>query len=285
MSAHARRLAPPAHDVHEVLCAALREGGVELLPMPQVAAQIVALAFDAESDAAGLTALIERDPMLAGNVVRLANTAAYRPRREIVSLQQAVAWLGMQEIQNLAVSLAIRGQVFTAPGHDREVEQMGRESFGAALWAQRLARLLHMDDEVAYLCGLLHAVGRAAVVRALSRMEGSTGRMFEESRFNVLVDEFEDDFAHRISGDWHLPPRVAAAVTGWRSYTAAMPFAREAALTHAAVQLAIASLHADLLTVEYLSANPVFRALGIDPVLLGGLLMEAGEVRELALSL
>lgn len=67
--------------------------------------------------------------------------------------------------------------------------------------------------EVACLCGLLHAVGRTAVIRALSRIESINRMVFDARSFTLLVDEFESDFAHRVSGDWRLPPQVAAAVT------------------------------------------------------------------------
>lgn len=269
---------PLPDPIHQALDAALREGGVELLPMPQVAAKIVSLAFDPQSDATELAELIGHDPTLAGHLMRVANSALYRARSPLSSLQQAVTWLGMEEVQNLAVALAIRGQVFTAPGHASEVEELWRESVGAAAWSRIIAETLEQDADVAYLCGLLHAVGRAAVIRALSRFESTSRTRLDEHTFAVLLDEYESDFAHRISGDWRLPPEVAAAVTSWRSFASAGEFSGHAALTHAAVQLATASVHPDLLNVEYLSSNPAFEKLGLTCGL-GALLARADSVR------
>jgi len=270
--------------VQNALDAALREGGIELLPMPQVAARIVSLAFDAKSDATDLAELIGRDPTLAGHLMRVANSALYRARSPLSSLQQAVTWLGMEEVQNLAVALAIRGQVFTAPGHEKEVEELWRESIGAAAWARLIAESRGQDADVAYLCGLLHAVGRAAVVRALSRYESASRTRLDGRSFAVLLDEYEGDFAHRISGDWRLPPQVAAAVTAWRSFETAGEFCDHAALTHASVQLAIACMHPDLLNVDYLSSNPAFARLGLTNGL-GTLLTHADAVRAFILQL
>lgn len=253
----------PCHDVHDYLRAVLREGGVELLPMPQVATRIVSLAFDPSADQASLASLVERDPTLAGHVMRVANSAAYRPAAPLASLQQAVSRLGEDEVQNLAAALAIRGQVFSAPGHENEVEELWHEGVAAALWAREIARMRNEDTDVAYLCGLLHGVGRTAVIRAVSRVEAINSRVFDTRGLALLLDEFEADFAHRISGDWRLPPIVAAAVTSWRNFAACGEFRHQAALTHAAVQLATASLHPHLLTTDFLSSNPVFAALGV----------------------
>lgn len=279
-SSTARQKTAQYDQVHESLDAALREGGVELLPMPQVATRIVALAFDAKSDATALADLIERDPTLAGQLMRIANSALYRPRSPITSLQQAVTWLGMGEVQNLAVALAVRGQVFTAPGHERDVEELWRESVAAGLWARTLAEMRNLDAEVAYLCGLLHGIGRTGVIRALSRIEAINRTVFDARTFSLLLDEYETDFAHRVSADWRLPQIVTAAVTGWRNFEAAGEHREQAALTHAAVQLATASLHPDLLNVDYLSSNPAFARLGVNPEVLAGLLERAAQVRE-----
>ena len=89
-SSTARQKTAQYDQVHESLDAALREGGVELLPMPQVATRIVALAFDAKSDATALADLIERDPTLAGQLMRIANSALYRPRSPITSFARGV---------------------------------------------------------------------------------------------------------------------------------------------------------------------------------------------------
>jgi len=266
-------------DVNAALDAALREGGVELLPMPQVATRIMSMAFDPKSDAAGLADLIQKDPTLAGHLMRVANSAHYQPRSPLTSLQSAVAWLGLGEVQNLAVTLAVRGQVFTAPGHDRDVEELWRESVATAAWARLVAKTVKQDAEVGYLCGLLHAVGRTAVIRALSRIESANRMVFGTRTFSMLLDEYEQDFAHRVSGDWRLPPVVAATVTGWRNFESVGEFQLQAAMINAARQLATASLHPDLLKVEYLASNPAFTALGINLDSLGQLLTRSDTVR------
>jgi HD-like signal output (HDOD) protein len=54
--------------------------------------------------------------MVAGEIMRVANSAALRPRNAIVSLQQAVSWLGVAEVRNITVAVMLRGEVFSRPG-------------------------------------------------------------------------------------------------------------------------------------------------------------------------
>lgn len=271
----------PVDEIREALAsAAANGGGVELLPMPQIASRIIALAFDASSDAAQLADLIQRDPTLAGQLMRVANSAVYRPRVPAVSLQQAISWLGMNEVQSLAVALAIRGQVFKVPGHDADIDELWRESLATALWAQTIAKLRGGDEaEIAYLCGLFHAIGRAAVLRLLSRLEAEHGVVCDVRTSSVLLDEFELDFARQVLADWNLPVRISSAVTNWRGFERLTFHRMDAALINAAHQLAVGCLHPDLLQVDYLFSNPAFAELGLTRESLGSLLERADDVR------
>ncbi len=267
------------HTIRDDLRATLARSGVDLLPMPQVASRIMALAFDPSSEAAQLADLIQRDPSLAGQLMRVANAPLYRGREQIESLQQAITWLGMGEVQNLAVALAVRGQVFKATGHEVDVDEMWRESLATAMWAQEIGRARDRDSDVAYLCGLLHAIGRVAVVRVLSTVEAQQRMVCDARTFSLLLDEFEQEFAVPVLNEWQLPRRVSAAVLGWRSYERVSDFREDAAVTHAARQLATASLHPALLQVDYLLSNPVFAELQVDQAALEGLLQRSDEIR------
>lgn len=267
------------HTIRDDLRATLTASGVELLPMPQVASRIVALAFDPASKAAGLADLIQRDPSLAGQLMRVANAPRYRARAQIESLPQAITWLGVGEVQNLAVALAVRGQVFKATGHEVDVDELWRESLAAALWAQEIGRVRGRDEDVTYLCGLLHIIGRVAVVRVLSRVEAQRRMVCDARTFSLLLDEFEQEVAVQVAREWQLPRRVSAVVLGWRAYEGVADHRENAAVTHAARQLATVSLHPALMQVEYLLSNPVFAELQLDARALEGLLERSEEIR------
>lgn len=267
------------HTLRDDLRASLNSKGVELLPMPQVANRILALAFDPKSTSEQLADLIQLDPTLAGQVMRIANSPFYRPREQIETLQNAIVWLGTSEVQSLALSLAVRGQVFQAPGHEMDIDELWRESLATAIWGQMLAKLLRRDNDVAYLCGLLHAIGRVAVIRVLSRVEAQRRTVCDARSFSLLLDEFEPDCAREVASDWQLPDRVASAIVGWRGYQSLAVYRDDAVLTYAAKQLATASLHPTLMEGDFLSSNSVFTELKVDKSALQELLTRSEEVK------
>src|SRR6202046_5886638 len=80
-----------------------------IAPMPRVCAQLAELTAQQATDAAQLARLIQSDPALAGEVMRVANSPALRPRSAVVSLQQAVSWLGIAEGGNIAHAVMFGG--------------------------------------------------------------------------------------------------------------------------------------------------------------------------------
>lgn len=243
----------------------LADGTIELPPLPSVAAELSAYLNDRDADAAGLARLIQRDPVLAGEVMRVANSASYAPRNPIVSLQQAIAWLGMAEIQQVAFALCVRGEVFAARGYEALVDALWRESLGTALYAKELARLKRRNVETAYLSGLLHRAGRAAAIRALGRLERERTAHVSAAELDEILNACEEPFARALAAEWRLPDLVAVAVSSWQTPAGSV----EALETHVAHALAGAALAGD------------DEELAVAPAILESLNLYADELAEL----
>jgi HD-like signal output (HDOD) protein len=210
-------------DLDRVLHAAMADESLELPPPPQIATEVMRLTRSDETDddaasanAAELAKLIQRDVALAGQVMRVANSALYARRTPVVTLPQAIAWLGMREIRTIAYAIAVQGQVFASTYFRKEMTDLWRESVITALFAQEVARLKRRNVESAYLCGLLHRVGLAIV---LSRV-GSAALMNRLSPDSAIVLRFAAEHETRVgsqlAASWQLPSAVAAAIAHWR---------------------------------------------------------------------
>src|SRR3954462_9302082 len=127
--------APASDDLDRVLHAAMADESLELPPPPQIATEVMRLtrAEEAEDDnvstnAAELAKLIQRDVALASQVMRVANSALYARRAPVVTLPQAIAWLGMREVRTIAYAIAVQGQVFASTYFRKERTELWRES-------------------------------------------------------------------------------------------------------------------------------------------------------------
>ena len=188
-----------------------------LPPFPAVAHRILALVSQEDVGANEVGKLIKLDPSFSAELLRFANSALFGARREITSLTQAVARLGMDRVKSMATFVALNNMVRSsvrAPA----LRKVWVHSVVTAIIAQEAARLARLDGEVAYTTGLLHNLGTLGL---MSAYPDEYSRMLEVSNdfgFDLLETErdlFEID--HCAAGaylalDWHFPDQLAAAI-------------------------------------------------------------------------
>ena len=189
-----------------------------IAPLPRVCAELAQLTAQQVTDAAQLARLIQSDPGVAGEIMRVANSPALRPRAAVVSLQQAVSWLGVAEVRNIAIAVMLRGEVFNAPGHEPESEDLWREAWLAGLWAKEIARQRRKHVESAFLAALMHRTGAALALKILSQFEAAQRTVMDARTFADLVAEFEPAFGRLLMDNWRLPEDVQSGASDWRNY-------------------------------------------------------------------
>jgi HD-like signal output (HDOD) protein len=239
-------------------------GPQTIAPLPRVCAQLAELTAQTEIDGSQLARLIQSDPALAGEIMRVANSPALRPRAAIVSLQQAVSWLGVAEVRNIAMAVMLRGEVFKAPGHEPESEELWREAWLAALWAKEIARERRKHVESAFLAALMHRTGAALALKILSRFELENRVGLDAPTFGDLIVEFEPAFGRLLMSSWLLPKDVQDAASDWRNYRESN-HGDLAGTVHAAHLLAAHTMHPELLDEALVMESPVFEQLGVFP--------------------
>jgi HD-like signal output (HDOD) protein len=225
---------------------------LELPPLPRIAAEVARLAAMATSDSADtaitsdreLATLIQNDVALAGQVMRVANSALYARSSPLSSLRQAIAWLGMIEIRKLAYGFALKSSLFAATTFRDELTRLWGESLCTALFAQEIARVKRRNVESAYLCGLMHRAGLAVILWRLGRHEHSP-----TSPAGADLDAFaaglEASVGVRLANAWGLPRAATACIRHWRTPLAAHDDRIDVAQVALARAMAIGSAHGE----------------------------------------
>ncbi len=260
-------------------------GPQTIAPLPRVCAELAQLTAQQATDAGQLARLIQSDPALAGELMRVANSPALRPRTPIVSLQQAVSWLGVAEVRNIAMAVMLRGEVFVAPGHEPESEELWREAWLAALWAKEIARERRRHVESAFLAALMHRTGAALALKILSQFELERRTAMDAHTFGDLVVEFEPAFGRLLMSHWLLPKDVQEAAGDWRNHGRNLSESSHrdlAATVNAAHLLATHTMHPQLLDENVVIESAVFEQLGVFPDDRRRMLAKRDHVRGLA---
>jgi HD-like signal output (HDOD) protein len=219
---------PATDDLDRTLHAAMADESLELPPPPQVVSEVMRLtrgegaASDTpDASTTELASLIQRDMALAGQVMRVANSAVYARRTPVVTLPQAIAWLGIREIRNIAFAVALKGQVFASSYFRHEMTDLWRESVITALFAQEIARLKRRNVESAYLCGLLHRAGMAVLLNRAGETVLKQRLTPDPSQVLRLAERHETRVGTLLGIAWQLPPAVSATISHWRDPPAA----------------------------------------------------------------
>ncbi|HET6279736.1 MAG TPA: HDOD domain-containing protein [Polyangia bacterium] len=228
----------PAAPVRAAVAERLAAGALELPLLPQVASQVVSLAGSDKADAGQLSGLIHRDPALAGHVLRIANSPAYMPKMPIVSLQQAVARLGLNLVTEIALAASMQSGIFRVPGYEAVLKQLWRHSLASGAFAKEIARVRRSNVESAFLSGLLHAVGKPALLQLCTDLAKSLRVELAKPDVFALLDEHHAQVGILIAQKWGLPKPVTAAIAHYADYKAADAFSSDAMITCLADRLA-----------------------------------------------
>ncbi len=232
--------------------------------LPEVAVRVVAGGTNNSGSAHLLADIIQTDAALRQYVLRIASSAAKRPALPITSLQHAIAWLGLDDVANIAFTLALQGRMLHVEGQHRKARRLWRHSLASALWARQLAHLLVRETGLCYLCGLLHDIGRAVALGAVHDAAQRAGLELAGNDYDVLIEIFSRDIGRRVVSAWALPAPVLTVVARWDDYASAGAVGWESNVVNVAHKLADFTLHEpSMLTRELLLLDRGFRDLGL----------------------
>jgi HD-like signal output (HDOD) protein len=217
-----------------------------VLPLPpRVATEVLALSRDQDADFARIAQLLHQDPALAGHVLRIANSPAYLPRSPIVSLQQAITRLGLKLLAEIALIASVQSGVFRVPGHENELRQIWRHALASGAFGREVARSLRSNVESAFLCGLLHTIGKPLVLQTTIDLAGKLDLAVQADDVTALIEEFHVQAGGLLASRWGLPRAVCDAIALYLTYDPSEACAQEPVITALGDRLATHLLAAE----------------------------------------
>jgi HD-like signal output (HDOD) protein len=159
--------------------------------------------------------LILQDPVLAGNVLKRANSAYYRQRNPVVeSIDRAVVMLGNDGLR-APVATAIMQPVFQLPRgfFDHFAPVTWELAERTAVAAETFARVNRAGDTfVAHLLGLLGGLGRIVLFRMTLDKYRNYNIMPRAEVFIRVMMDHEHQLTRAIANAWELSPAFLAAI-------------------------------------------------------------------------
>jgi len=265
--------------VSSELEAKLNAGNLELQLLTGVAMEITSAAGKEDVDTRTIADMLKRDAALLAHVLRIVNSPVYSPRAQIVSLQQAVARVGAIKIREIALIIACKTGVFKVKGYEKEIDDVFKHCIGTALFAQEIARNTRNNVEDAFLCGLLHDVGRPVLLQAVLTLLREAKATPDRDAVLGLVNELHEAAGSALAKAWTLPDTVVVALA---KHHAPRPELESVPVRIVALadRFAHLALEGGALTSEAVAGHPSLAALEIYPDVLDKIVKRAGVVKE-----
>lgn len=176
--------------------------------LPNVAMQIMELSRRTEVTVAEIVTLLESDPMVAGRALRIVQSPIYAGRSSIRSLRQAVIRLGLNTMRDIVLEDAMNMRVFRSDSHRDWMEQVRKHSVLTGHCARLVAKTAQTCGEYAFMCGLLHDIGIAAILVAASEQKTSVD---DDALLRAIQHRHEQASGH-IASLWSMPKEIATVV-------------------------------------------------------------------------
>jgi len=196
-------------DLESALRLQVLTRNADLPVLPGTAVEALRLVRDPRVRTDDLLAVVELDPPLAARILAVANSSYYARGNAIRSLRQAVVRLGLHALRDVIYMAIYASTLFDAPGLIDVVRETFDHSVIVARFAQRLAPHVGIDDETAFLAGLLHDVGRARCCKVLSKLPQARGQ--SRDVLVPLIDRYHEAAGAALALAWNLPTEVADA--------------------------------------------------------------------------
>jgi putative nucleotidyltransferase with HDIG domain len=241
----------------------LRE--LEQLPtLPAVATKLLQMGSNDDVDVREIVRVIESDPSVTARLLGLCKKSAYRTRNPITTVEMAVVMLGLEAVRSLVLSVEIfdwtknvhadrrsegggaaeqrtaRGRASTKPGTTERGEPKAsfnrvgfwQHSIAVACCCDLIAREhpdLDFHAEEAFVCGLVHDIGKMALDLVLPRAYARVIELAETRQGDIadferpIVGLDHHGAGATIADHWGLPDMLRDAIAWHHSSIADLP--------------------------------------------------------------
>ncbi len=209
----------PQHDTTEAfqlvqdLASQLSTGELRLPSLPEVVIRIRRTLELDDFDVDELARMLSSEPVLAGTILKLANSVTYRRSgAEVVNMPSAISRIGATMVRTASMSFALQqlrnAHQFKHIEHLLAPEwQRGKMVAGLCHGMARSSRKAHPDEML--LLGLVHNVGRIFI---LSHAEHYPLTFSNPDALADLMDQWHPSVGSAIAQSWNLPETSVQAI-------------------------------------------------------------------------
>lgn len=205
------QVAPAAREL--LLTHAAKLGEVPLLPT--VAREVMVLLGDPSVGMDRVAQSAKKDPAMAANLLRVANSAAFGGQAPLSSIREALVRIGIDGTKRFLYQTST-ARILAVKSRPDLTARLQVRSVAVAHAAARIASHHGSDAETAFVAGLLHDVGWAVGYGLLARLNSllPIELVSDEARAFVAVEAMHAEIGATLARGWNLAPSAVDAIGG-----------------------------------------------------------------------
>ena len=187
------------------------ESGEFSLPVNNpVALRLQQVTAGSPEDMGRIEEIILSDQAIAAEVLKAANSPFYCGLSPVRTVRNAIVRLGILQMRRIVILVSERAKYRARhPDLERMLTDLWRHASTTALASQWLSKRVRLTgiEEICFLGGLLHDVGKLAILRAVDEirvLEGSAAFSPYEL-LHELLQAAHCSIGHRLLQDWNIP--------------------------------------------------------------------------------
>ena len=192
----------------------------QLPSVPTLYTQVVKKTSRDETSVEEIGALISRDIAMTAQVLKLTNSAFFGLHQQFSNPEEAVAYLGLDTIKSLVLSLHAFSQFEKTVTGSFKIEALWSHSLQVASMAKRIYKLEGQDPkaaEEAFTAGLLHDIGKLVLAINMPKEYAAASDLAHSGMELPSAEHKIFGFNHAdvggyLIGLWGLPVPVVEAV-------------------------------------------------------------------------
>ena len=214
----------------------VQAGEVELPQLPATSMEVMQLSARPDVELQQIAERISSDPVLSSELLRTANSVLYAGQDAANTLDEAVMRVGLRSLRSMIFAISMRSVILRFHSLGTQAERVWRQSFSVASIARAIAPLLNADPERAFLLGLLHDVGKVALIAALNG-EAEKSSDVTPPLLGRLFHDHHEPAGQALARAWNLPDELVAVAGAHHDFERNEHHARAAALASLAHRL------------------------------------------------
>jgi putative nucleotidyltransferase with HDIG domain len=195
--------------------------GIKKLPaFSSTVVRLSSLIKDPDAGPGEFEAVVQPDPALTANLLRMANSAYFGLSRRIGSAREAITLLGVRRVFELGAMAAVDAVVpDTLPGYGIDASVFWGHSVAVAVIAERLSKERKLaTPSLTFTAGLLHDVGKLVISNFLAdriaalRSELASGDLSLIACEQKLLGADHAQIGADLGAVWNLPEEVVRVI-------------------------------------------------------------------------